>query len=562
MPKQRLDTLLVDRALCSSRQQAQRLIQAGEVRVNQQLIDKPGTEVEVTAEVEVKARSRFVSRGGEKIAKALTEFQIRVSDRICLDGGISTGGFTDCLLQSGAKLVYGIDVGYGQVAWNLRQDERVILRERTNIRHLKPEELYAENQPIPDLAVVDVSFISLTKILPALWELLQAPRELVLLVKPQFEVGKDRIGKKGVVRDSKDQASAIAQVLECAKSLGWFYQGLTWSPLLGPAGNIEFLLWLQCETETESPELEQIKRLTQLGKILSALVVLSKRSDLGTLIPSQTNGNSMQSMSLNRRSMVPMIVIAALLSIGGLVTLLRTLTVVSTGEIGITDLYGQVSDQPLTPGIHFKNPMARMVTFSSQTREFKETLQTPTKEGLMLNVDVSVLYRIDPAKAKQLYQTVGMNYEEIVLVPQVRSLIRSATANFESKTIYTSDRQTLAQQLRENLNKTLSDRGIIIEDTPIRNVKLPDSVEKSVQEKLSAEQDAQRMKFVLDRERQEADRKRIEAQGNADAQKILSQGLSEQALRFKQIEAMQQLAQNSKVIVMGGDQKAPVMLQP
>lgn len=266
MSKQRLDTLLVDRALCSSRQQAQRLIQAGEVRVNQQLVDKPGTEVEVSAEIEVKARSRFVSRGGEKLAKALEEFQIQVSDRVCLDGGISTGGFTDCLLQSGAKLVYGIDVGYGQVAWSLRQDSRVILRERTNIRHLKPEELYQDDRPIPDLGVVDVSFISLTKILPALWELLQAPRELILLVKPQFEVGRDRIGKKGVVRDSKDQASAIVQVLDCAKSLGWNYQGLTWSPLLGPAGNIEFLLWLHSEIVANSPESEQIKQLTQLAQ--------------------------------------------------------------------------------------------------------------------------------------------------------------------------------------------------------------------------------------------------------------------------------------------------------
>lgn len=266
MSKQRLDTLLVDRALCSSRQQAQRLIQAGEVRVNQQLVDKPGTEVEVSAEIEVKARSRFVSRGGEKLAKALEEFQIQVSDRVCLDGGISTGGFTDCLLQSGAKLVYGIDVGYGQVAWSLRQDSRVILRERTNIRHLKPEELYQDDRPIPDLGVVDVSFISLTKILPALWELLQAPRELILLVKPQFEVGRDRIGKKGVVRDSKDQASAIVQVLDCAKSFGWNYQGLTWSPLLGPAGNIEFLLWLHSEIVANSPESEQIKQLTQLAQ--------------------------------------------------------------------------------------------------------------------------------------------------------------------------------------------------------------------------------------------------------------------------------------------------------
>ena len=196
MPKQRLDTLLVDRELCTSRQQAQRLIQAGEIRVNQQLIDKPGTEVEIDAAIDVKARSPFVSRGGEKLTKALQEFRVQVRDRICLDGGISTGGFTDCLLQSGAKQVYGIDVGYGQVAWSLRQDPRVILRERTNLRHLKPEDLYSPNQPLPDLGVVDVSFISLTKILPALWELLQHPREVILLVKPQFEVGRDRVGKK------------------------------------------------------------------------------------------------------------------------------------------------------------------------------------------------------------------------------------------------------------------------------------------------------------------------------------------------------------------------------
>ncbi|HEY9641582.1 MAG TPA: TlyA family RNA methyltransferase, partial [Coleofasciculaceae cyanobacterium] len=166
MPKQRLDILLVERNLCDSRQQAQRLIQAGAVRVNQQLIDKPGTEVNSLAEIEVKQRSPFVSRGGEKLAKALEAFQLSVSDRICLDGGISTGGFTDCLLQAGAARVYGIDVGYGQVAWSLRQDPRVILRERTNIRYLKPEDLYESGQPYPDLGVVDVSFISLTKILP------------------------------------------------------------------------------------------------------------------------------------------------------------------------------------------------------------------------------------------------------------------------------------------------------------------------------------------------------------------------------------------------------------
>ena len=234
--------------------------------VDRQLIDKPGTEVNISAEIQIKQKSPYVSRGGEKLVKALQAFEIEVSDRICLDGGISTGGFTDCLLQTGAKLVYGIDVGYGQVAWKLRQDPRVVLRERTNLRNLTPEDLYEPGQPYPDLGVVDVSFISLTKVLPAMWKLMQAPREVLLLVKPQFEVGRDRVGKKGVVRDTKDQAGAIFQVLQSAQALGWRYRGLTWSPLVGPAGNIEYLLWLDMvssENALTSPDLEEIKQLTR-----------------------------------------------------------------------------------------------------------------------------------------------------------------------------------------------------------------------------------------------------------------------------------------------------------
>ena len=263
MAKQRLDTLLVELNLCSSRALAQRLIQAGEVTVNQQVVDKSGTEVDISAQINIKERSPFVSRGGEKLSKALSVFTIPVAERICLDGGISTGGFTDCLLQAGAKQVYGIDVGYGQVDWRLRNDSRVILRERTNLRQLRPDDLYGEDDPIPDLAVVDVSFISLNKILPALWQLTQANREAVLLVKPQFEVGRSRVGKKGVVRDPNDQADAIFQVLQTAHPLGWKYKGLTWSPITGPAGNIEYLLWLGMESETPSPDLEAIKQITQ-----------------------------------------------------------------------------------------------------------------------------------------------------------------------------------------------------------------------------------------------------------------------------------------------------------
>jgi len=263
--KQRLDTLLVERELCSSRQQAQRLILAGEVTVNQQLIDKPGTEVETKAQIEIKARSPYVSRGGEKLAQALETFAIPIKDRICLDGGISTGGFTDCLLQAGAKKVYGVDVGYGQVDWGLRNDPRVVLRERTNLRYLTPEELYGEDEPA-DLAVVDVSFISLTKILPALWQLLQSPREAVLLVKPQFEVGRSRVGKKGVVRDTSDRAEAIFQVLQSAQQLKWQYRGLTQSPIKGPAGNVEYLLWLGIDSATPSPDLNAIKQVTQVDR--------------------------------------------------------------------------------------------------------------------------------------------------------------------------------------------------------------------------------------------------------------------------------------------------------
>ena len=250
MAKQRLDTLLVSLDLCSSRQQAQALIRTGKVSINQQIVDKPGTEVDISAKIQIKERSRYVSRGGDKLAKALEVFAIPVAGRICLDGGISTGGFTDCLLQAGAALVYGVDVGYGQADWRLRNDPRVILKERTNLRYMTATELYG-NSERADFAVVDVSFISLDKILPALWELLAPPKEAVLLVKPQFEVGRERVGKKGVVRDSATQADAIFQVQKAATALGWQQRGLTWSPLLGPAGNIEYLLWLGIDREQE-----------------------------------------------------------------------------------------------------------------------------------------------------------------------------------------------------------------------------------------------------------------------------------------------------------------------
>jgi 23S rRNA (cytidine1920-2'-O)/16S rRNA (cytidine1409-2'-O)-methyltransferase len=271
LKKQRLDLLLVERNLCESRQLAQRWIQAGEVRVNGEVVDKCGTGILLTAMIDVKARARFVSRGGEKLAKAVEVFEIATIDRVCLDAGISTGGFTDCLLQAGAKQIYGIDVGYGQVDWKIRTDDRVVLRERTNIRHLTPAELYGEIDTgidpvqLPDLAVVDVSFISAVKILPALKLLLAEQNELILLVKPQFEVGKQAIGKNGVVRDLSAQAGAILGVLTAAQDLGWHYRGLTWSPLVGPAGNIEYLLWLNTNSDelVSAPDLAAIELLTR-----------------------------------------------------------------------------------------------------------------------------------------------------------------------------------------------------------------------------------------------------------------------------------------------------------
>ncbi len=242
--KERLDSLLVNRGHCPSRQQAQRAIQAGWVQVNQRVVDKPGTLVSTDSCITLQSRPPYVSRGGEKLAHALHTFNIRVVDRVALDGGISTGGFTDCLLQKGARWVYGVDVGYGQVAWSLRQDPRLRLRERTNLRYLQPAQIYGEYDPWPDVGVVDVSFISVTKVLPALWDLLLAPREAVILVKPQFEVGRAQIAKGGVVRDKNAQAQAVLTVAQAAQTLGWQVQGVTASPLLGPAGNREYLLWL------------------------------------------------------------------------------------------------------------------------------------------------------------------------------------------------------------------------------------------------------------------------------------------------------------------------------
>ena len=249
--KSRLDLHLLTKGLVKSRQEAQKLIRAGKVKTtNGQILDKPGQEVLKDLEIEVTQPLRYVSRGGEKLAEAFNQFPIEIKNRVCLDAGISTGGFTDCLLQLGAAKVYGVDVGYGQTAWRIRNDPRVVLLERTNIRHLTPEKLFNYGDQIPDFAVADLSFISLKIVLPSIKSLLHSARtELLVLVKPQFEVGKDKVGKGGVVRDHSLHAEAIEGVVNESQKYGWNPKGLIASPLKGPAGNQEYLLWMSNDVD-------------------------------------------------------------------------------------------------------------------------------------------------------------------------------------------------------------------------------------------------------------------------------------------------------------------------
>ena len=241
--RKRLDLLLVERGLVSSREQARRLIMAGAVVAGEQRVDKPGTLIDPASTVRLKAgaQSPYVSRGGHKLAGGLEAFGLDVTGVIALDVGASTGGFTNCLLQHGAAKVFAVDVGYGQLAWSLRQDPRVVNLERRNIRSLALDELI----PTPSLAVIDASFISLTLIIPHVIGLIAAKGEIVALVKPQFEVGKGRVGKGGVVRDPALHAEVLADLQARANQWQLEVRGVTESPLRGPKGNKEFLLYVQ-----------------------------------------------------------------------------------------------------------------------------------------------------------------------------------------------------------------------------------------------------------------------------------------------------------------------------
>ncbi|WP_058485272.1 TlyA family RNA methyltransferase [Defluviitalea phaphyphila] len=239
--KERLDILLVKKGLFPSREKAKSSIMAGLVLVNGIKEDKPGTRVEESSDIKIKEQMKYVSRGGYKLEKAIKTFNINLKNKITLDVGASTGGFTDCMLQNGAKKVYAIDVGYGQFAWKLRQNEKVICMEKTNIRYVKPEDL----DELGNFASIDVSFISLTKVLVPVKNLLREEGEIVALIKPQFEAGREKVGKKGVVRDPKVHEEVIYNVVNYAKEQNLYLYDISYSPIKGPEGNIEYLVYLK-----------------------------------------------------------------------------------------------------------------------------------------------------------------------------------------------------------------------------------------------------------------------------------------------------------------------------
>ena len=240
--KERLDVLLVKNGLAESREKAKAIIMSGIVYVDGQKEDKAGTTFEETAKLEVRgATLRYVSRGGLKLEKAMTHFGVELSGKVCMDVGASTGGFTACMLQNGAVKVYAVDVGHGQLAWKLRNDPRVVCMEKTNIRYVTPEDI---EEPV-EFASIDVSFISLTKVLGPVKELLTENGQIVCLIKPQFEAGREKVGKKGVVREKSTHLEVIEMVISFAVSIGFEVMNLEYSPIKGPEGNIEYLLHLQ-----------------------------------------------------------------------------------------------------------------------------------------------------------------------------------------------------------------------------------------------------------------------------------------------------------------------------
>lgn len=252
--KERLDVLLVDGGYAPSREKAKAIIMSGDVFVNGQREDKPGTTFDpekITIEVKG-AKLKYVSRGGLKLERAMEVFPIELDGKVCMDIGASTGGFTDCMLQNGARKVFSIDVGHGQLAWSLRNDERVVCMEKTNFRYCTPEDIGES----PDFASVDVSFISLTKILEPAVNIIRDKAQMVCLIKPQFEAGREEVGKKGVVRDKKVHVSVVKKIADYVETIGFIILGLDYSPIKGPEGNIEYLLYIEKNGEGESVSID------------------------------------------------------------------------------------------------------------------------------------------------------------------------------------------------------------------------------------------------------------------------------------------------------------------
>lgn len=259
MKKERLDVLMVQRNLAESREKAKALIMSGIVYVNGQKEDKAGTSFEETVQIEVRGSTlKYVSRGGLKLEKAMSRFGVQLAGKVCMDVGASTGGFTDCMLQNGAVKVYAVDVGHGQLAWKLRNDDRVICMEKTNIRYVTPEDIGDRIE----FSSIDVSFISLTKVLGPVKQLLTDNGQVVCLIKPQFEAGREKVGKKGVVREKSVHLEVIEMVSDYARSIGFGILGLEFSPIKGPEGNIEYLLYLQNYPQEEAGQEETGQEVT------------------------------------------------------------------------------------------------------------------------------------------------------------------------------------------------------------------------------------------------------------------------------------------------------------
>jgi len=247
----------------------------------------------------------------------------------------------------------------------------------------------------------------------------------------------------------------------------------------------------------------------------------------------------------------------------GLITLLQCLTVIPAGHVGVIDFFGSVSSRVLHAGINLVNPLARIVKMSIKTQELKEVMDVPSREGLTVGLEVSILYHLNPEKASQVYKTVGLNYPHVIIEPQFRSVTRGVTAEYDAKALYTSERQRLSEEILRDIEKQTEPRGVIVESAPLRRVVLPPGLTESIESKLKADQESQRMQFVLTKEKQEAERKRIEAQGISDFQRIVIQGISDQLLRWKGIEATEKLAAspNAKVVVIGaGKDGLPLIL--